>query len=235
MKTKAVAASAILAIFIISAVAVATAHTGNFLPTLNRNAFSLGSNGDDDNNQTTTQQTSTHQEDDNQTITLQMNTQEDGDNGSSDDGGDNNQVNTNLAVGETFTFSNAVGTFSTSGNDGVSGPATGSLTVKVTGIFDTGITLSIESGHFSFLNSTFTITGGSVILDHDSESGVGSGTAGSATFIIHIDHLPTSTIGSGELTLDTKTSMGEFFINLGTQTSGGDSSGGDSSGDSSGD
>lgn len=225
MKTQTIAASAILALFIIASVSVATAHSGLLAPKASQGVMD-GNNGDGgDNNQTTTMQ---------QTSTIQHATstpaQEDGD-------GEDNQdqaAGAQLSVGQSFTLSNLTGHFVVSGNDSVEGTATGSLTVMVTGILHDGMTLSITSGHFMLGNTTFTISSGTIVVDSGDGSAVGSGTAGSARFIIQVDGLNgTMLSGADTVHIDLKSGTTEFLISLGTQGSSGDS--GDSSGDSSGD
>ncbi len=239
MKTRAIAASAILALFFIASVSVATAHAGFLAPKVNQGVLD-GDNGDGgDGNQTTTQQSTTSQSTSHENTTQQATTtQGDGSDGGSGDNEDNQSQasNTQLFVGESVTVSNLSGHFITVGNGSFEGDAKGSLTLTVTAILQDGITLSITSGHFTVGNSTFTVTTGTVVVDSEDGSATGSGTAGSAKFIIQVDGLNGSTVmpGADAIKLDLKNGASEFLVSLGTQTSSGDNSG-DSSGDSSGD
>lgn len=226
MKTRAFVASAIVALFIISAVAVASAHSAAIFSSGSfRNPLDGGSNEDGNQNQTTTHQLTT-QDDGNNVTTTMLTTQGD------DEGEDNGGQLSSPVLGETVTIPNLTGNFVTFGDNPLSGPATGSLNAKVTNILSTGIVLTITSGHLSFSSANLTITGGTIVLDSEG-SGVGSGTAGSSSFIIHVDNFHISSTPGGAIKLDIKLGTSEFLVSLGSQTSSDGS--GDSSGDSSGD
>jgi hypothetical protein len=217
MKTRAIAASAIIALVLTGAASIAFAHSSLVMPPLSSGQLDDGSDGGDGNDQQTTTQT------------LQSTNQTGND--------DNNDMQTSisqLTVGQSIALSNLTGSFVSISNESVDGTVTGSLVARVTGILSDGVTLSIVSGSFDLGNATiFTVTGGSLVLSHDGETASGSGTAGSAKFIIQINDIRrlSSSSDTGAMRLDIKSGTNEFLVNLGAHDlQEGDS--GDSSGDS---
>ena len=144
--------------------------------------------------------------------------------------GDNNQGNEdhggmmacdNLTAGETLTVSGLTGHFmNASGHagdeDGVGGNATGTITFKVSDIYATGCTLSISSGSFKLNSTTYTITGGSLVLNEGGRSGEGTGTTSSGSFIISVAglHGNSSSANAGAVRLDFKTGTSQFLVQL---------------------
>lgn len=231
MKTSSIVASAIIALFVISAVSVVSAHSNSMFSSLGKNAFG---GSDEDHSSSTTQQLLTQHDGGNNTSTLAT-TQGDGDGGNSDDGQDNTNQTSFPTLGQIISISNLTGTASDTSNGSFLGVATGSFTLKVTGVFDTGVVLTITSGHMTIGNSTINITSGAIVADRDGQSGSGTGTAGSASFLLHFENLPTLGLSDGgSIKLDLKTTTSEFLVSLASQVTSGDISG-DSSGDSSGD
>lgn len=208
MKTKAIVASAIIALFLVGAMSVSFAHSG--------------SDGGDDKSQQTTQTN----------LFNESNVNE------------NNQIGgilNNFAPGDVFTVPSQVlvGHFVSVNNPLLTGVASGTFTFEVTGVFQTGFTAAITSGHITLDSTTVNVTGGTVVFSPDGESGTGSGTAGTAHFIIQIHE----SSDEGAVRIDLKNGTSEFLITLGMNASSGDSSGGsmgtssggfDGSGDSSG-
>jgi hypothetical protein len=124
----------------------------------------------------------------------------------------------NLTVGETLTFSGLTGRFVDSTNHTIRGNSSGSFTFAVTGAFKDGYTLSIKSGSFTVGSTTYTVTGGTVVLGPFGEWANGSGTTGQgAQFLIQLAiHGKASTNPDGRIVLDLKNASTEYLVSLGT-------------------
>ncbi len=218
MKTKTVAATAMVALLLAGVAAVSFAHSGVNVPGLS--GIGLGS-GASHQNQTN------HTGDDEQGN--QTNTQHQEDNET-----ESEVSSLNLTVGQTFTLSNLTGHSNNLTNqseeDGSDNSramgATGSFTFKVTSVSNGTTTLSIVSGSFTINGTAYTVTGGTVTLSAGQESGSGTGTtSGNHTFAIQVAglHGTTGSISVGAVKLDVKVGTSSYQVILG---SGGSSDGG---------
>ena len=214
MKTSAIAASAIIALIALGAVAVTFANSG----------IGLGSGST--SSQTTHSSTTTTGEHGNDNETEDQNNQ--GQNGQGEGG------HFNLTAGETLTFTNLTGhwvAFSHIGNhtgesdteDSFStqvGNSTGSFTFKVTSTSGGDLNLTITSGKFTINGTTYTVSGGHVALNEGDESGFGTGTAsGGATFEIHIAGIHgnlSSAAMVGAIKLDVQVGKSVYLVILGS-------------------
>ena len=142
-------------------------------------------------------------------------------------GNDNNQGNQdnhghmamacdNLTTGETLTVSGLTGHFANATNREMRGNASGTFTFKVTAIYAEGCTLSIAGGSFKLNATTYTVTGGSIVLNHGGRSGEGTGTTSSGSFLIFVAglHGNSTTANAGAVRLDFKTGTSQFLVNL---------------------
>jgi hypothetical protein len=141
-----------------------------------------------------------------------------GDNGHHEDNGHHGPVAAcdNLTLGETLTVSGLTGHYANASDREMHGNATGTLTFKVSGIFATGCTLSITGGSFKLNTTTYTVTGGSIVLNHGGRSGEGSGTTSTGSFLISIDglHGNSKSASTGAIRLDFESGKSEFLVNL---------------------
>ena len=222
MKTSTIAASAIVALLVLSATAVAFAHSG----------LSLGSGSPSSqtthNSNSTNSTNSTGQTGEHDNETEDQNGQGENDQG---EGG-----HFNLTAGSTITFANLTGhwvAFSNTGNhtgegdddaeDSFStqvGNSTGAFTFKVTGASGGDFNLTITSGTFTINGTTYTVSGGQVALNEGDESGFGNGTAsGGATFEIHVAGIHgnlTSAAQVGAIKLDVQVGKSVYLVILGS-------------------
>ena len=122
----------------------------------------------------------------------------------------------NLTSGETLTVTGLTGHYANASNHEMQGNATGTVDLKVTGVFATGCTLSITGGSFKLNTTTYTVTGGSIVLNHGGRSGEGSGTTSSGSFLISIDglHGNSTSANAGAVRIDLKSGSSEFLVNL---------------------
>ena len=208
VKTRVIAATAIVALLLAGVATVAFAHQGLLGP--NNASNSTNSQGESDDN-----------DEGNQTA----NQLED------------NQGGLNLTVGQNLTFSGLMGHFNNLTNESsedddhdnsAAGNATGSFTFRVTGASEHGFNLTITAGSFTINSTTYTVTGGNLTLNEDGESGSGSGTAtGGATFTIHVAGIHgniSSDAEVGVIKLDVKIGTSVYHVILGTPESEEDSS-----------
>ena len=229
MKTRTIAATTLLALLMTGAATVAFAHSGMQLPSIglgtgqHQNQQALNHSQQNDNQTQTTSGEDDQGEQGNQTSTQHP----DNDNETESDSG---AGRFNLTAGTTLTFSNLTGhfvSFANLGNhsgedDGQTtvGNSTGSFTFKVTGNSSTGFGLSIVSGTFSANGTTYTVSGGNLVLNEGDEVASGNGTAsGGATFTIHVDGIHGNTTSSalvGAIRLDVKVGSSEFLVILGS-------------------
>ena len=97
-----------------------------------------------------------------------------------------------------------------------SNSASASLVLQVTGIYFSGCTLSINSGTLTLGTTSYSITGGTILLDTWGPSGSGWGTTSAGTFLIQFSDLrgyPTSAT-LGLASIDFKTGSSEFLVSL---------------------
>ncbi len=122
----------------------------------------------------------------------------------------------NLTVGETLTVSGLTGHYANASDRGMHGNASGTFTFKVTGVFAQGCTISITGGSFKLNTTSYTVSGGSIVLNHGGRSGEGSGTTSSGSFLIGIAglHGNSTSANVGDIRLDFKAGSSEFLVNL---------------------
>ena len=147
--------------------------------------------------------------------------------------GDDNQGNqdqeghfaacNNLTAGETLTVSGLTGHFANataprSDDDGLApgGNATGTFTFKVSAVYLRGCSLSITGGSFTLNKTTYTVSGGSLVLNEGGRSGVGSGTTSGGSFLIRVDglHGNSTSASVGAVGLDFQTGTSQFLVHL---------------------
>ncbi|MDG7007818.1 MAG: hypothetical protein JRN06_06205 [Nitrososphaerota archaeon] len=122
----------------------------------------------------------------------------------------------NLTVGETLTVSGLTGHYANATDRRMNGNASGTFTFKVSGVFTQGCTLSITGGSFKLNTTSYTATGGSIVLNHGGRSGVGSGTTSSGSFLINVAGLQGNSTSAnvGNIRLDFETGTSQFLVNL---------------------
>lgn len=122
----------------------------------------------------------------------------------------------NLTAGETLTVSGLSGFFANASNHEIHGNASGTFTFKVSAIYAEGCTLSLSGGSFTLNTTTYTVTGGSLVLNHGGRSGEGTGTTSAGTFLISISglHGNSTSANLGAVKLDFKTGTNEFLVGL---------------------
>ncbi len=121
----------------------------------------------------------------------------------------------NLVVGQTITLTSVAGGYREIGNPSVNGTATGSLTLKVTGVFTGGYALSVTGGSINFNGNTYTVSGGSGELGPYGAHMVGQGQAGSAQFLFSARDLGKfGTTSYGVLRVDLTNGSSEFGVRL---------------------
>jgi hypothetical protein len=124
--------------------------------------------------------------------------------------------------GEVITFKGLIGHSNnlTSGADGRAGHSTGFLQVNVTEVASSGDTLTILSGNFTIGQTTYAISGGTVVLHPSDRSGNGTGTAtGGATFALKVSgiHINTRTGAlTAHLKYDVTVGSAEYHVLLHT-------------------
>lgn len=97
-----------------------------------------------------------------------------------------------------------------------SNSASASLVLQVAGIYFSGCTLSINSGTLTLGTTSYSIAGGTILLDTWGQSGSGWGTTSVGTFLIQFSDLrgyPTSAT-LGFASIDFKTGSSEFLVSL---------------------
>jgi hypothetical protein len=122
----------------------------------------------------------------------------------------------NLTVGETLTVAGLTGHYANASNREMGGNASGTFTFKVTAKYVEGCTLSITAGSFKLGSTTYTVTGGSIVLNHGGRSGEGTGTTSGGTFLISLAGLQgtSKSANLGAVRLDFQTGKNEFLVNL---------------------
>jgi len=127
-----------------------------------------------------------------------------------------------LTVGETLTAPGLVGHFINATNREIHGNASGTFTFKVTRIYAIGCTLSITGGTFKLNKTTYTVTGGSIVLNRGGESGEGTGTTSGGSFLIRLGglHGISTSVNVGQIGLDFKSGSQEFLVHLGSDEPG---------------
>jgi hypothetical protein len=121
-----------------------------------------------------------------------------------------------LSVGQTLVLTSVAGGYKQVGDSAVNGTATGTMTLKVTGTFTAGYSLSITSGTISLGGTTYAVSGGSAELGPYGAHMVGQGQAGStAQFLFTATNL--GRFGStayGVLRIDLTNGLSEFAVRL---------------------
>jgi hypothetical protein len=120
-----------------------------------------------------------------------------------------------LQSGQTYTLTSVAGGYRVLGNPALNGTATGSMTIKVTGTFNAGYSVSVTGGQISANGTTYTITGGSAEVGRYGIYMVGQGQAGTAQFLFQGTNL--GKFGSadyGILRLDLSNGSGQLGVRL---------------------
>jgi hypothetical protein len=130
-----------------------------------------------------------------------------------------------LTAGETFTLSGLTGHYANASNRQQGGDASGTFTFKVTAKYVQGCTLSITGGTFKLGSTTYTVTGGSIVLNNGGRSGEGTGTTSAGTFLISLSGVQNSSKSAnmGAVGLDFQTGKYEFLVHLHSPMTGGES------------
>lgn len=136
--------------------------------------------------------------------------------GNGDDHGHMAMACDNLTTGQTLAVSGLTGHYANATNHEMHGNATGAFTLKVTGVYAEGCALSIVGGNFKLNATTYTVSGGSIVLNHGGRSGEGTGTTPSGSFLIWIAglHGNSTSANVGAVRLDFKTGTSQFLVNL---------------------
>ncbi len=196
MKTKTVAATAILALMLAGIATVAFAHPN---PTFTSNTLSQ--------NQTSSSGAVQSKDSEN----------EHGEDGNHDDSGHHRDhpKALDLKVGETIILSDLEGRFRQVGKESNEGNASGSFTFTVTGAFNAGYALSITSGTIKIGDQTYTVNSGSAQTGYYGRDVVGQGTAGSGVqFLLHAMIRGTATTPHGMVMLDLQNGTTEYQVLL---------------------
>jgi len=121
-----------------------------------------------------------------------------------------------LTVGETFTLSGLTGHYVNASNRQQGGDASGTFTFRVTAKYVQGCTLSITGGTFKLGSTTYTVTGGSIVINNGGRSGEGTGTTSTGTFLISLSVLQSNSKSTnmGAVRLDFQTGKSEFLVQL---------------------
>jgi hypothetical protein len=196
MKTKTLASIALIAILLSIVSTVAIANSGQLGPS---------ANNQNDNHQNNNHLNSNHQDD--------------------DDHGRHFFACNNLTIGETLTVTGLTGHYANASNREQGGNASGTFSFKVTAKYAEGCTLSITAGSFKLNTTTYTITGGSIVLNHGGRSGEGTGTTSGGTFLISLAGLQgtSKSANVGAVGLDVQTGKEEFLVHLHSPMTHGDS------------
>lgn len=213
MKTRAIAASAIVVLLVAGVATVALANSGVAVPGIGLGAGAQGANHQDNQGQRGQQANTAHND----------NESEDG---AEHEGGGQ----FNFTVGQTFTLANLTGHFNnltnqteeTEHDDSRAGNASGTFTFKVTAVSAHQVNLSIVSGDFVLNNTKYTVTGGSITLNGEGRAGSGMGTASNGvTFAIRLDgiHGNLTSADVGAIKLDVKAGTSEYHVLLGSHAS----------------
>jgi len=89
-----------------------------------------------------------------------------------------------LSVGQTLTFTSTNGEYRVLSEGRGTGPASGTLTLTVTGVFKHGYTLSITGGSLVINGTTYTLTSGTAQMGRGLAHVIGQGTlSGSGAFM----------------------------------------------------
>jgi len=121
-----------------------------------------------------------------------------------------------FTVGETLPLTTLYGYFYNASNYMDRGTANGTFTLQVTQEFAQGCVVSITSGTF-FLNSTsYSTTGGSIVMYKPAIDGKGTGTVSSGGFLISLTGLRgnSTKARASAISMDFNNGAGEFIIQL---------------------
>jgi len=129
-----------------------------------------------------------------------------------------------LTVGQTITITSTSGDFHVVGNKSATGPASGTVTLTVTGKFANGYTLSITNGSLDVNGTTYAIASGSAEMGPYAHHMVGqgttttvatsSGTTTSGTFLMRATARGSFAGEYATETLDLQTGATEYAISL---------------------
>lgn len=120
-----------------------------------------------------------------------------------------------LTVGQTITLTSVAGRYHVTGDPGVNGTASGTVTLQVTGVLSGGYTMSIAGGSLSINGTTYAITGGAAELGPAGRIIAGQGQAEGGQFLLlgrNLGHLGNAAYGI--LRVDLKSGSSEFGAGL---------------------
>lgn len=121
-----------------------------------------------------------------------------------------------LQLGQTFTLTSVAGSYIEIGNPTVNGTATGSLNVKVTGVFTAGYSVSVTGGQLSVNGVTYTMSGGSGEVGSYGAHMVGQAQAGTSAQMLFAtkDLGKFGTTSYGVLRIDLTNGTNGFAVKL---------------------
>lgn len=123
---------------------------------------------------------------------------------------------------ETLSLSNLTGHYiNFAGNSTTHGNASGSFSFTVGQTFMRGCTLNITGGSIKLGNTTYAVTGGSLVLSFGGRAGIGTGTTSGGSFLIGLGglHGNSTSASVGAIRLDFKTGSSEYLVILGSPES----------------
>jgi len=127
----------------------------------------------------------------------------------------------NLTVGQAISLSGLQGRYVNADNKSVRGSASGSFTLTVTGVYREGYTLKISSGTFTVGDTSYKVSGGTVLMGPNGRDLSGSGTAGQGVqFLIHA-RIGSDSAGTARsmALLDVTNGSTEYIVRLRTPSS----------------
>jgi plastocyanin len=129
------------------------------------------------------------------------------------------QSSVQLTVGCKITFSNLEGVAITSPTANLPNRvnASGSFTFTVTGVYQWGYSLTITSGTVTIGSTTYTVSGGNLVLNGRAMSGTGQGTMSSGpTFLVRVSGLGINSTGSvsGHVAFDITSGTSQWLVNF---------------------
>ena len=126
----------------------------------------------------------------------------------------------NLTAGENITVSGLIGHYANATDQEMHGNASGTFTFKVGTIYSEGCTLSLTGGSFTLNATTYTVTGGTLVLNHGGRSGTGTGTTSGGSSLIAFSglHGNSTSTNIGAVRLDFMTGTSQFLVHLHSQS-----------------
>ena len=120
----------------------------------------------------------------------------------------------NLTAGETLTISGLTGRYANASDHEMHGNASGTLTLKVGTVYAEGCTLPITGGILKLNSTAYTVTGGSIVLNHGGRSGEGTGTTSTGSFLIFVAglHGNSTSANVGAVRQDLMSGTSQFLV-----------------------